>query len=313
MIGIQYKDFNKKIKQHSDARQAAKPGNFMFPGGGGVARFVSTQRSQGPDTPCVGGPHLVKDDSGNFVEGYYGLRFCILMDGAKACGTTKVMMWKDRKISPTCEACLECGVRLKNYWLRQWTEYRAYFKFIDACIQNGQEITDEMLMRWPWLQSTYTTGQRLDPGQIMQHHSGRLRGGLDYCSMANGFFQSLLSEAIKRATCRVSRECYDRTVIVPDMVYANSIRSAYANGPSPLLGSRMVVLQHDELITDHDEDTAHDAATRVSEIMVNELRFYCPDVADACAAEPALMFRWNKEAKTVRDSNGKLIPWQPNN
>ncbi len=318
MIGLSYEEFQRRLKVDKnckDARQAAKPGNFGFPGGMGPVRMVQQQRNQGQDTPHHSGPNTIEieDENGKtiFVPGYKGLRFCITMDNAPACGIRKVMMWKDRKIPPTCAHCIECATRLKQYWLRQWPEHNKYFKLINEFVERGQTITYEMLVRWPWLQDVFQPGQQLAPGEIVQHHSGRIRGGVEYNACANGFFQGLLGDAAKAAVSRVSRECYDKTVRVKEYAHENSKPSAYADGPSPLLGSRMVFFVHDEILTESPESVAHDAVTRVSEIMIEELMHYCPDMVKSCAADPTLMRRWLKGAQKKVDASGKLIPWEP--
>jgi len=253
------------------------------------------------------------------VPGYKGLRFCILMDKAAACGTEKTTTWRDQPISPTCTRCIECAIRLKETWLRQWPENDGYFKYINECVTDGQLITSSHLELWPHLAPFFVPGKRLAPGEIMQHVSGRIRGGVEYCSAANGFFQGLLADLAKSALRRISRECYDRTVRVPDMAHPNSRRSAYAGGESPLLGSRPIVFQHDEILAEHPEAMAHDGAMRISEIMVEEMMWYCPDLAPAAAAEPTLMPRWYKGAspRWLRggdkraDASDRLIPWEP--
>jgi hypothetical protein len=306
-----------------DARQAAKPGNFGFPGGMGPVKMVLQQRKQGPDTPHPSGPTMVKDDNGKLVPGYKGLRFCLLMDNAPACGIRKITEWGNRDhkqpIAPTCEACIKCAVRLKEAWLKQWPENADYFKYINDCCENGQLIDSMFLDMWPWLKPFFAADVRLAPGEIMQHVSGRVRGGVDYCSAANGFFQGLLADLAKSALRRISRECYDVTVRVPDMAHPNSKRSAYAGMRSPLFGHRPIVFAHDEIILEHPESEAHDGAMRVSEIMVEEMRFYCPDLAEACAAEPTLMRKWYKGASPAWKLGGKkrkgpedrLVPWEP--
>ncbi len=314
MIGMHYDEFQKRVKEQQckDARQAAKPGNFGFPGGMGPHKMVLQQRKQGPDTPHPSGPTWVKDDSGARVRGYKGLRFCLLMDKAAYCGGDKMITeWRDRPIAPTCEHCIKCAVRLKDAWLTQWPENNQYFEFINDVIEHGQVITAEMLELWPHLRDVYEPGHQLAPGEAMQHVSGRVRGGLEYCAAANGYFQGLLADLAKSALRRISRECYDNTVRVPELAHENSVRSAYAGGPSPLVGSRVIVFAHDEIIAEHPDAMAHDGATRISEIMVDEMRFYCPDLAKACAAEPTLMKKWFKGAAAVRDANGRLIPWEP--
>lgn len=329
MIGLSYDEFQKHVKDLNckNARQAAKPGNFGFPGGMGPAKLVLTQRKQGPDTPCEFGPTMIKLEDGTAVRGYKGLRFCILMDGASKCGSVMRYEWRDRPISPTCAQCIECAVRLKQAWLTQWPEHTEYFAHINAVLEYGELITAEMLARWPHLQEWFYAGQYLAPGEVMQHVSGRVRQvntattESPFCAASNGYFQGLLADAAKSALRRVSRECYDRTVRVPDMAHENSLRSAYACGPSPLLGSRIIVFQHDENILEHDEDMGHDGAMRTSEIMVDELRWYCPDLAGACKAEPTLMRRWMKGATPVwarggdkpADASDRLVPYEPAN
>lgn len=325
MLGISYEEFQRRQKEKMcvDARQAGKPGNFGFPGGMGAVRMVQTQRKQGPDTPHPSGPSWVKDDAGNPVRGYKGLRFCILMDNAPRCGEEMVTSWEQREgevkqIAPTCKRCIECAIRLKQAWRGSWPEHKDYFKFVTECLNHGQLITEAHMELWPWLRGTVPLG-RLAPGEIMQHHSGRIRGGTDYNSAANGFFQGLLADAAKAALLQIGRECFDRTARVPDMLHPNSVRSAYAGGPSPLLGSRPILFAHDENLCEHPESVAHDAATRVSEIMVDELRWHCPDLAPACKAEPTLMRRWFKGAKPrflrggdkPADASDRLVPWEP--
>jgi hypothetical protein len=82
---------------------------------------------------------------------------------------------------------------------------------------------------------------------------------------------------------------------------------------SPLLGSRAVLLFHDEIIAEHPESVASDAAWRVSEIMVEALRWQCPDMYDAVKAEPTLMRALYKGASPVyaTGTTDTLIPWEP--
>ncbi len=329
MIGLSYEDFQARVKETvcKDARQAAKPGNFGFPGGMGPVKMVLQQRKQGPDTPHPNGPTWVHvEGSDKKVRGYKGLRFCILMDGAERCGGEGNMRrsYRDKPIAPTCAHCIECAIRLKATWIDQWPENTPYFEHINSVIDNGQTITAAMLDMWPHLQEWFYAGQQLAPGEVMQHYSGRIRQvntattDSPYCSAANGYFQGLLADAAKAAAARVSRECYDRTVRVPTLAHANSLPSRYAGGPSPLLGSRLILFAHDEQILEHPETEAHDGATRVSEVMVDELRVRCPHLAPSCKADPTLMRRWQKGATSTwarggnkpADADDRLIPWQ---
>ena len=322
VLGITYEEFikHKSEPKYKKARQAAKPFNFGKPGGMGDAKLVLQQRKQGDDTPCPNGPVSV-EDGGKLVPGYRGLRFCVLMDGASRCGVRKRTTWGSahnvKTIPPTCEHCLECAARLGALWKRQWRENEKYFRFISQAVEHGMVVTPEALERWPHLKEVFEPWQQLEPGQIMQHYSGRVRNvngesdeGSPFCAAANSFFQALLADISKESHRIVTRECYDSTIRVPDMLYPNSIRSAYTGGPSPLLGSRIPGFFHDELLGEHPRSKAHDAATRISEVMRDVMRWYCPDLAGAAKAEPTLMKRWYKSAEKVVH-RGRLVPWEP--
>ncbi len=317
VLGVSYDEFIKRKKEprFKAARQAAKPFTFGKPSGMGSVKLVHQQRGIGPDTPCEGGPMMVDDGNGDGdkVPGYKGLRFCILMNGTKSCGTRKVTVWgrREEKIAPTCADCLECADHLGDIWLRQWSENKPYFGFVKEAIDDGMVITPHALNRWPWLQEVFKPGQRLEPGQIMQHWSGRLRGNLMYSALANGLFQGLLADIFKLAYRIVSRECYDRTVKVPTLLFPNSLPSRYAGNQSPLYGSRPTGSFHDEALVEHPISMGHDGAMRVSEAMRDCMRYVCPDVAETAEATPTLMPRWYKQAEPVYDDAGRLIPWEP--
>jgi hypothetical protein len=276
---------HKKDKAVKDARQAAKPPNFGFPGGMGAHKLVLTQRRQGPDTEWPDGPSVLKVlKDGTQVRGYRGLRFCLLMGRASRCGIVKLTTYRDRPIAPTCKACIECAEDIKRAWLKQWPENVDYFKLVNEWNERGY---------------------------ITQMVTKRIRGGVDYCSAANGQFQARLAEAAKNALCQIQRECYDRTCVVPASGwYHDRAPSLFAGGPSPLLGSHSIFFQHDETVNEHDETVAHEASSRAGEIMEQALRIICPDLWDAVEAKPALMRRWLKGAEEVVH-HGRLVPWEP--
>lgn len=87
--------------------------------------------------------------------------------------------------------------------------------------------------------------------------------------------------------------------------------SKFSNLESPLYGSRAILLAHDETIAEHPESVAHEAATRVSEIMIETLRFACPELREAVQAQPTLMRALYKSAEPVY-VDGRLVPWEPN-
>jgi hypothetical protein len=301
VLGLTYEDFQKRFKAKDtkckDARQAAKPANFGFPGRLGGVTLVLQQRKQGPDTACPNGSTWIDgedlDANGDpiKVRGYKGLRFCVLMDGAQYCGKlddgvtpNMVTEWKRRIIPPTCKHCIECAERLRKQWLEEWPENNEYFEFVQYCEDNGQPLTAE--------QKELFGVEHLAPGEIVQHVSNRIRGGRMGAdsignAISNGWFQGLLADITKSWLRRAIREMYD-----PSFRMSNGERS-------PLYGSRFILFAHDELIAELLEDKAHDAAHRMSDIAVEEMVRYCPDMKKAANAEPALARRWYKAMEPV--------------
>lgn len=297
-LGITYEEFAaglkgergpKIAKLYKNVRQAVKPANFGFPGGMGEVKLVLQQRQQGPDTVTLDG------------KKYKGLRFCVLL-GAHRCGenadgtSNKITEYKRKPITPTCSACIAVAKDIREKWFKQWPENEPYFEFVSDCVENGQQIRSG------------AREFRLKPGQVMQHKSHRIRGGVEFCAGANGFFQGLAADGAKLALTRVSRECYDSTFRME-------------NGErSPLYGCRIILFAHDELIVEGDEGTAHLWAPRISTVMIASMREYTPDVA--VEAPPALMARWWKAAEPLYrnaageickpdDSGARLSVWSP--
>jgi DNA polymerase-1 len=159
------------------------------------------------------------------------------------------------------------------------------------CIECAELIRDNWFKQWPENKPYFDHINAVtDAGELVQHVSKRVRGGAEFCANANSYFQGLAADAAKEALCRVTYEQF----CVPS---------------SPLYGSHVVLFQHDELIGEIDEDVAPEGAERVSTIMIEVLREYCPDVKGT--AEPTLMDRWYKQAECVRDPAGRLMVWRP--
>jgi DNA polymerase-1 len=125
---------------------------------------------------------------------------------------------------------------------------------------------------------------------IKQLGSERVRGGATYTSGANSYFQGLAADGAKAAMWELFKACYIDT-------------------GSPLFGCRVWSFIHDEFLLCGPRETAHLWAPEVSRIMVETMRRYTPDVAQA--APPALMERWYKGADPVRDEEGVLLVWVP--
>ncbi len=266
-------------------RQVAKKSNFGFGGGMAELEFVLKPCRADPEsfTPCPTGP-----SERNGVRGFNGTRPCIMMDGEDFCSRPgeKVLEWNDKPTgSPVCRRCLEAGKRARAMWFTQWLEMKEFFKIVKGQIkENGPSGTPEIA--YPELIT---------------------RGGLGFCDGANGYFQMSLAKAAKAAFCQVQRECVVRTRVQS----SEMMMSAFDGTESPLYRSRAILLFHDEIVAEHPESVASEAATRVSEIMVEALRFKCPRMYKACKAEPTLMRKLYKGAEKTVDAAGRLVPWEP--
>lgn len=125
---------------------------------------------------------------------------------------------------------------------------------------------------------------------IVQRKSLRLRSGLTYSKACNDGFQGLIADLIKDAGFRVSREMYDHT------------------RGSILLGSRIVNMPHDEIISLVPEKTAHECAMRIQEVVLTTGKEWIPDVPPT--GEVYLSAYWSKKAKPVHGPDGRLVPWR---
>lgn len=176
------------------------------------------------------------------------------------------------RLAPTMDESIERAKTLKRMWLTRYPEMNDYFKWVSTRMEMGG-------------------------GRCEYEHPGskRIRAGLGFCDGCNTPFQGLVADAAKPAFYAISRECY--TGVMP-------------NGKrSPLAGSRPVIFIHDETFAEVPIPQAHEAAYRISEIMIEHMERLTPDIP--VLAEPALMERWYKDAEAVFDANGQLIPWRP--
>lgn len=125
---------------------------------------------------------------------------------------------------------------------------------------------------------------------VVQHRSGRVRGRCSYTQACNTRFQGLAADGAKLALFNVMYE-------------------AYADRSSPLYGARGGAFIHDEIMLEVEEGRAAAAAKRLSEVMVETMKIFIPDVL--IEAEPAISRRWYKGAEPVY-KDGVLVPWEPN-
>jgi hypothetical protein len=126
------------------------------------------------------------------------------------------------------------------------------------------------------------------------------RGKVGYTALCNHYFQHLAAVGATLALQQAVREMYDPTIRV--------------NGePSPLYGCRSWLFCHDEIGMEIPYDAigperAHAAAMRLQTVMIESMKFYCPDVP--IEAVPVMARRWLKGAKPVF-MNGLLVPSKP--
>lgn len=175
------------------------------------------------------------------------------------------------------------GLGLEKFIAFAWAQYGVRFSEREA-----KAARDAWRQRWPEvpeLQRMVSAAIDRATGtcNVVQLASKRLRGRVRYTEACNTFFQGLAADGAKRALWRVWSE--GDGCIYP------------------------VAFLHDEILAEVPEATAHEAAELLTSLMIEAMREVIPSVP--ITAEPALMRRWYKGAKTVRDASGRLIAWEP--
>lgn len=172
--------------------------------------------------------------------------------------------------------------QMKQVWFNTFPENRQFFEFVNKRLQVGGGSYGDT-------EYAYTTPM------------GMVRRGATYCASANGWsMQSPSAECAKWAVFNVVRACYDPT----------ATSALDPSRPSYLRGSYPLAFVHDELILEIPIGPyTHEACMELKKIMEDALVAGMPDMAKAVQANPAVMFRWNKDAKSVYDSRKRLVPW----
>jgi DNA polymerase-1 len=157
-------------------------------------------------------------------------------------------------------------------------------------LAEAKDLKAQWLRTWPEMRQYFTHINGLmnnGVALLKQVRSNRYRGGARYCEAANSYFQGLGSDLAGRAWWYLSRACY-------------------IESDSPLFGSRIVNMVHDEFIGESLEDRAHECAVELETLMVKGAGEFLPDVT--IAAPPLLMRWWSKDAQAVM-VDGRLVPW----
>ena len=161
---------------------------------------------------------------------------------------------------------LEKAYALRNSWRRTWPDIVEYLAWIGRLSERSTSVK--------------------------QFKSGRLRGGLSYCDMANGFFQGLTADAMSEVLWELAKA----QVLAPGPAWR-----------SPLVGSNTLVFVHDEVIVDAPIERCHEVARAVQDLVQTVYRRWTPDLPVTAGA--TAMLRWSKKAKRKTNVYGELIPW----
>ncbi len=161
------------------------------------------------------------------------------------------------------EITLEQSRKFGRVWRQRWREAEPYLEYVRR--RAGEHGSKN--------------------ARVEQLFSGRIRGRMGYCDLANTMFSALSYDAIKDAGYLVAKECYV--------------------GDGVLRGSRIVNVIHDELLMVVPEQIGHECAVRASALMVKAAEKWIPDVP--AKVEATLMRRWSKAAEPKYE-NGRLVP-----
>lgn len=216
-----------------------------------------------------------------------------LLSGISSEGIDKddVRIKKSRKLAKVANFGFPGGMGAKKIVL--YAANRPYKLTIPLTGAGGAyELRNTWMQMWPEVPRLFDhTSGLLESGRpIIQMFSNRPRlvPRNHYTAACNTWFQGLGADATKRALWLITRACY-------------------AEPSSPLYGSRPVNYVHDEFIVECPEGKAPEAGEELARLMKRGADEYLPDVPTQTA--PLLMRQWSKDAKTVRDTSGRLSIW----
>lgn len=169
--------------------------------------------------------------------------------------------------------------------------------------EEAQALRDAWVKAYPEM-AEYFAAAKLELGPrgsaVVEYYvSKRLRKVRGLATLCNGYFQCLVADGAKRAVCEVTRRCY-----------VDTSSYLYLNNTKP------VNFVHDDLTTETD-DTSDDPESMglvVGEFVTtleDEFNALVPDYPTT--VEPVLSYKISKRAESVRDAQGRLIPWTDKN
>ena len=174
---------------------------------------------------------------------------------------------------------MDTAKRLIQLFHVAWPEMKDYFSYINSLTGGGEGTVTQLL------------------GVPIRH------GLRKYTQACNLPFQAGIAQITKEAMWRVQWECY---------LGDDAWKGAASVSPvqSPLFGSRVVAMVHDEIIAEVPEEkvAGHNAAQRLAKLMRDVMSEFLPDIP--AVADPALCKCWDKDMEAVFDEDGWLIPWE---
>lgn len=206
-------------------------------------------------------------------------------------GEATFVLAKRREGLHVCELFYRDG-KCGEVQVTEWKKRQTAAPLCLRCLEQTRDLRNSWFTAWPEMRQYLNHISNLvEVSDVVETPVTKmLRGGMTYSRAANHMFQSLAAVGAKRAVIELTR-----------MMYSDN---------NPLSGSRLCLFAHDETlidIPDRGVDAVDAAARMQADLMVKAMRGVIPDVK--ISAEPALMYRWSKDAKTVQDEKGRYVPW----
>lgn len=179
------------------------------------------------------------------------------------------------KMAGSPQAAEELARSLKDQWKRTYPEMEKYFHWVSSQCEDLEWSSPD------------------DPRYLYASPHGMIRRNCMYTEATNGAaLQTPTAEGAKISLWNLARATHDASL------------------ESCLLGCHLVAFIHDEVIVEiPEDDLMHERAYEIARIMREGMSQVMSRVK--VGAEPALMYRWNKKAEAVFDSNNRLSVWQP--